>query len=110
MDRSKPYEIKDVAGKLAIGFLRNPLTAVLGIVLLALGWIALSTMPREEDPQIAISGGAIIVPMPGGTPLEVENVIVKPLEKKLREVQGIEHVYGMAMDNVGIVNVMYYIV
>jgi multidrug efflux pump subunit AcrB len=66
-------------------------------------------MPREEDPQIAISGGAVIVAMPGATPKEIENVIVKPLERKLREVRGIEHVYGMAMDNVGIVNVMYYI-
>ena len=109
MGHKKPYEVKDVAGKLAVGFLRNPLTAVLGIVLLALGWIALTTMPREEDPQIAISGGAVIVAMPGATPAEVENIIVKPLEKKLREVKGIEHIYGMSMDNVGIVNVMYYI-
>lgn len=109
MEKKQPYQVKDVAGKLAVGFLKNPLTAVLGIVLLALGWIALSSMPREEDPQIAISGGAVIVAMPGATPAEIENIIVKPLEKKLREVQGIEHVYGMAMDNVGIVNVMYYI-
>ena len=109
METKQPYVVKDVAGKLAVGFLKNPLTAVLGIVLLALGWIALTTMPREEDPQIAISGGAVIVAMPGATPTEVENIIVKPLEKKLREVRGIEHVYGMAMDNVGIVNVMYYI-
>jgi multidrug efflux pump subunit AcrB len=105
----RSYEVKDIAGKLAIGFLRNPLTAVLGIVLLTLGWISLTTMPREEDPQIAISGGAVIVAMPGATPAEVENIIIKPLEKKLREVKGIEHIYGMAMDNVGIINVMYYI-
>jgi len=105
----KEYEIINVAGTLAKGFLKNPLTAVLGGFLLLMGYIALNTMPREEDPQIAISGGAVIVPMPGATPKEVENVIVKPLERKLREVRGIEHVYGMAMDNVGIVNVMYYI-
>lgn len=104
-----PYVVKDVAGKLGKGFLRNPLTAVLGIVILALGWISLSTMPREEDPQIAISGGGIIVVMPGATPLEIENIISKPLEKKLREVQGIEHVYSTSMKSVGIVNVMYYI-
>ncbi len=109
MGKRKKYKVKDVAGKLAQGFLKNPLTAVLGIVLLALGWIALTTMPREEDPQIAISGGAVIVAMPGATPGEVENIIVKPLERKLREIRGIEHIYGMAMDNVGIVNVMYYI-
>jgi len=109
MKKNEPYVVKDIAGKLGQAFLRNPLTAVLGIVLLALGWISLSTMPREEDPQIAISGGGIIVAMPGATPLEVENIIAKPLEKKLREVSGIEHVYSMSMDNVGIVNVMYYI-
>ncbi len=109
MTEKKEYQVTDIAGRLAKGFLRNPLTAVLGVFLLIMGYLALNTMPREEDPQIAISGGAIIVAMPGATPKEIENIIVKPLERKLREVRGIEHVYGMAMDNVGIVNVMYYI-
>ncbi len=109
MENKKEYEIINVAGKLAKGFLHNPLTIVLGAMLLLVGYIALNTMPREEDPQIAISGGAVVVAMPGATPKEVENIIVKPLERKLREVRGIEHIYGMAMDNVGVVNVMYYI-
>jgi multidrug efflux pump subunit AcrB len=105
----KQKEIKDIAGRLAYGFLKNPLTALLGIFLLVLGYLALEVTPREEDPQISISGGTIIVPAPGATPKEVENVILKPLERKLREIKGIEHIYGIAADNVGIVNVMYYI-
>ena len=109
METKKEYEIVNVAGKLAKGFLLNPLTVVLGAMLLLVGYIALNTMPREEDPQIAISGGAVIVAMPGASPREIENIIVNPLERKLREVRGIEHVYGMAMENVGVVNVMYYI-
>ena len=109
MSEKNEYQVTDWAGKLAKGFLRNPLTAVLGAFLLIMGYLALNIMPREEDPQIAISGGAVIVAMPGATPHEIENIIVNPLERKLREVKGIEHVYGMAMDNVGIVNVMYYI-
>jgi multidrug efflux pump subunit AcrB len=103
------YKTINVAGTLAKGFIRSPLTAVLGVFLLLMGYIALNTMPREEDPQIAISGGAVIVALPGASAKEIENVIVKPLERKLREVSGIEHIYGMAMDNVGIVNIMYYI-
>ncbi|HQR74710.1 MAG TPA: efflux RND transporter permease subunit [Sulfurovum sp.] len=109
MEHQKPYQIVNVAGKLAKTFLLNPLTPILGAILLLLGFLALSTMPREEDPQIAISGGAVIVAMPGATPEEVENIILNPLERKLREVRGIEHVYGMAMNDVGVVNVMYYI-
>ncbi len=109
MDSNQKYQVTDYAGKLAQGFLRNPLTAVLGAFLLIMGYLALQVMPREEDPQIAISGGAIVVAMPGASPKEIENIIINPLERKLREIKGIEHIYGMAMDNVGIVNVMYYI-
>ena len=109
METKNEYQVTDYAGKLAKGFLRNPLTPVLGAFLLIMGYLALNIMPREEDPQIAISGGAVIVAMPGASPREIENIIVNPLERKLREVKGIEHIYGMAMDNVGIVNVMYYI-
>ncbi len=103
------YKPKDYAGKLALSFLHNPLTAMLAVFILAIGYLSLEIMPREEDPQIAISGGAIIVPMPGATPKEIENVIIKPLEQRIREISGVEHIYGMAMHNVGIVNVQYYI-
>jgi multidrug efflux pump subunit AcrB len=109
MNKKTEYEVTDSAGKLAKGFIQNPLTAVLGAFLLIMGYIALSIMPREEDPQIAISGGAVVVVMPGASPKEIENIIINPLERKLREVKGIEHVYGMAMDNFGVVNVMYFI-
>ncbi len=101
------YKPKDIAGKLAATFLKNPLTPILGVVLLLLGFVSLQVMPREEDPQIAISGGAVIVALPGASAQEVEKVIVNPLERKLREIKGIDHIYGMAMENVGIVNVAY---
>ena len=109
MEKKNEYQVTDYAGRLAKGFLRNPLTAVLGVFLLAMGYLALNIMPREEDPQIAISGGAVIVAMPGASPREIENIIINPLERKLREIKGIEHIYGQAFDNYGVVNVMYYI-
>ena len=93
------YQFTYVAGKLAKGFFRFPFTAVLGAFLLLMGYLALNTMPREEDPQIAISGGGVIVVMPGASPAEIENIIINPLERKLREVKGIEHVNGQAIEN-----------
>jgi len=109
MERKNEYQVTDYAGKLAKGFLRNPLTSVLGAFLLIMGYLALNVMPREEDPQIAISGGAVVVAMPGATPKEIENIIINPLERKMREVKGIEHIYGQAFNNYGVVSVMYYI-
>lgn len=109
MHHKKTYEPKDAAGKLAKAFLRNPLTMVLGIFLLAIGYLALLIMPREENPQMVVSGSTVIVALPGATAKEVEKVIVKPLERKLKEVKGVEHIYGMAMDNVGVVNAAFFI-
>jgi multidrug efflux pump subunit AcrB len=103
------YQPKDSAGKLAKGFLRNPLTPILGIFLLLIGYMSLMMMPREENPQMVVSGSTVIIALPGATASEVENVIVKPLERKLKEIKGVEHIYGMAMDNAAVINAAFFI-
>lgn len=109
MKQHKDYEPSDYAGKLAKSFIRNPLTLVLGISLFVIGYIALEMMPREENPQMVVSGSTVIVALPGATAKEIEKIIVQPLERKLKEVKGVEHIYGRAMDNVGIVNAAFFI-
>ena len=101
------YKEKYLAGYLARLFLRSPMTMILGVSLIGLGIVALLMMPREEDPQISISGGVVIVSMPGSSAAEIEQIIVRPLERRIKEIKGVEHIYGVASDNVGIVNVMY---
>lgn len=103
------YKERYLAGYLARIFLHNPLTSILGVALIVLGVIALSFMPREEDPQISISGGTVIVGLPGASAQEIEQVIVKPLERRIKEIKGVEFIHGIASDNVGVVNIMYYI-
>jgi len=103
------YQIKNIAGHLAKAFLSNPLTPVLAIAILLLGYVSLEVMPREEDPQIQVSGGAVVVAIPGATPKEINNVIIKPLERRIREIKGVENIFGTAMNNFGMVNVQYLI-
>jgi len=101
------YQPNNIAGRTAKIFLHHPLTFFLGCVVVILGYVSLMITPREEDPQIAISGGTILVMLPGASAKEVRNVIIKPLEKKIKEIQGIEDIYGVAKENMGILNVMY---
>ena len=103
------YEVKDVAGKLASGFLNSPLTALLGAFLIILGVIAFLITPKEENPQMVVAGSAVIIAMPGATASEIQKAIIEPLEHKMREIKGIEHIYATAMDNVGMVNVSFFI-
>ncbi len=107
--QEEQYHSKNIAGVMARIFLNNPLTMVMLISILLLGYITLNIAPREEDPQIAVSGGSIIVVVPGASPEAITNVVIKPLERRIREIKGVEHVYGTAMNNVGMINVQYFI-
>ncbi len=103
------YQHRNIAGYLAKAFLNNPLTMIMIVSIMLLGFISLQVMPREEDPQIQVSGGAVIIAIPGATPREINNVVIKPLERRFREIKGVENIYGTAMENVGMINVQYYI-
>ncbi|MGB6327948.1 MAG: efflux RND transporter permease subunit, partial [Halarcobacter sp.] len=99
----------NIAGKLAYIFIEHPLTFILSLFILSLGLISLEFMPREENPQIKVSGGAVIVALPGAKPSEIKKIIIEPLEKKIKEIKGVEHIYSYAKDSLAIVQVQYYI-
>jgi len=99
----------NIAGRLAKTFIDHPLTFIISVFILCLGIISLEFMPREENPQIKVSGGAVIVMVPGARPSQIKKVIIEPLEKKIKEIKGVEHIYSFAKDSMGIVQVQYYI-
>ena len=89
----------NIAGRLSLVFINHPLTFIFGIFILALGYISLILMPREENPQIKVSGGVVIVALPGAKPSEIQKVIIEPLEKKIKEIKGVENIYSFAKDS-----------
>lgn len=104
----KPQD-ENIAGKLARNFIEHPLTLILAIFILAVGYMALNLTPREENPQIKVAGGAVIVPMPGASASEIQKVIIEPLERKIRAIKGVENIFSIASESVGIIQVQYYI-
>jgi len=97
----------NIAGRLARDFLKNPLTFVMIVVLILFGAIALQLTPREENPQIDVPSANVIVVYPGANSKEVQNIIVEPLSRKLKEMTQVDHIYGMAMNSVGVVTVVF---
>ena len=100
---------ENIAGKLARIFIDHPLTLVLAVFILAVGYMALNLTPREENPQIKVAGGAVIVAMPGVNAQEIQKVIIEPLERKIRAIKGVENIYSTAKESVGIVQVQYFV-
>jgi len=105
--KTKGYS-KNIAGKLAESFIEHPLTLMLSIFIIVMGYVTLQISPREANPQIVVAGGAVIIPYPGVKASEIHKVIVEPLQRRLREVEGVEDIYGIAQDNVAILNIKFF--
>ena len=97
----------NIAGRLGRLAMRTNLTPIFSILIFLLGIVALAITPREENPQIDVPAANVIVQMQGASPEEVQNLIVHPLEMVLREMTGVDHTFGAAMDSLGVVTVMF---
>ena len=85
------------AGRLAAAFVGSKLTPIGLIASLLLGLLAITLLPREEEPQIKVPMIDVMVSMPGATAQEVEQRLAIPMEKLLYELPGIEYIYSTSM-------------
>jgi len=79
---------------LAQTFINSKITPLLIIATILLGVFALMLTPREEEPQIVVPMIDVMVMLPGATPEEVENLITRPMEQKIWEIEDVEYVYS----------------
>ncbi len=96
-----------VAGRIAHAFIDSKLTPLIVGAALLLGVFAVQMTPREEEPQIVVPMVDIYLPLPGSTPKEVEERVVKPIEAKMWEIKGVEYVYSASRPGLGIVTVRF---
>ncbi|NLB07119.1 MAG: efflux RND transporter permease subunit, partial [Desulfobulbaceae bacterium] len=82
------------AGRLTAAFVNSRLTLIGLAASLLLGLMALTLLPREEEPQIKVPMIDVIVTMPGATPEEIEQRLAVPMEKLLYELPGVEYIYS----------------
>ncbi len=97
----------NLAGKLAKGFLTSKLTALFILAVSLTGLLALVVTPREYNPQIVVPAANIIVAKPGASATEIQNLVVKPLEAIMNAQSGVEHTYGYASNDFGLVTVQF---
>ena len=95
------------AGKIARAFINSKLTPLIVGASLLLGLFAVKMTPREEEPQIVVPMVDIYLPLPGSSPQEVQERVVKPFEAKLWEIKGVEYLYSMSRPGMGIITVRF---
>jgi multidrug efflux pump subunit AcrB len=71
------------------------------------GVSAFKTMPKSEDPLFPTASFNVITVYPGATPIDIEQLIVKPLEKDLGTLEKIDFIKTTINDGVAAINIQF---
>ena len=94
-------------GRLTRLFLTSKVTALLMVAAAVFGLMAVLLTPRMYNPEISVPAANVMVAFQGATAAEVRNQVVKPLEALLAALPGVDHTYGYAADDRGVVTVQF---
>jgi multidrug efflux pump subunit AcrB len=98
-----------VSGYLTRAFIQSPLTPLILLAGLAVGLIALVSLPREEEPQISVPMVDIFVTADGLQADDAVKLVTEPLETIVKAINGVEHVYSNTEDDRVVVTARFFV-
>ena len=102
-----PKKTMGVSGRIAALFQTAQITPLLALVALLLGIFAVMVTPREEEPQINVTMANVLVPFPGASVRDVEQMVATPGEQMLSQIAGVEHVMSVSRPGMAVLTVQF---
>lgn len=72
---------------------------ILTLIITVLGLGAYRTMPKESFPEIVIPTVYIGTPYPGNSPVDMENLITRPIEKELKSLNNVKDIRSTSVQD-----------
>ncbi|KEQ19131.1 efflux RND transporter permease subunit [Endozoicomonas numazuensis] len=91
----------------AIAIKNRRFTLVLLLLLIMLGVVSVQNMPRSEDPQFEFPATMIRVVYPGTNTMDMEKLIVDPIEEAINELDDIKVLKSNIEDGLAVINVEF---
>src|SRR3546814_19555931 len=67
-------------------------TFIVILMVIAIGVSSIFTMPRAEDPEMQPPNFPVVVVYPGTNPKDMEQLVVKPIESRLYDLDNIKRI------------------
>ena len=96
-----------ISGRIAAAFQSAHITPLLALLALLLGAFAVMVTPREEEPQINVTMANVLIPFPGASVADVEQMVAIPAEQVLSQMAGTEHVMSVSRPGLAIMTVQF---
>ncbi|NQX66559.1 efflux RND transporter permease subunit [Paenibacillus alba] len=81
------------------------ITLLFFVVLVLLGTFSFLSLSQRENPEITVSMATVKTIYPGASPEKVEQLVTKPLEEKIREMESIKSIDSTSSTNVSFITV-----
>lgn len=85
----------------------NQFTLIMVLMVVAVGIATLLGMPRSEDPELNAPIFPVVVVYPGTSPKDMEELVVKPLEKSIYGLENIKRIKTSIHDGLAVLAVEY---
>jgi len=96
-----------VSGRIARYFQSAQITPLIALVALLLGMFAVLVTPREEEPQINVTMANVLIPFPGASAKNVEQMVAVPAEQVLSQIADVEHVTSVSRPGMAVITVQF---
>lgn len=88
--------------------LKNPTTIlVLTFILALVGMNSYTSMPREAFPEVIIPQIYVGTPYPGNSPLDMERLVTRPLEKEINSISGIDKLQSTSVQGYSSIDIKF---
>lgn len=110
MEKEKENKLTEITRKFRPTYLAlaNKTTVYIFAVLLVLfGLFSYNQMPRESMPEVVVPYIFIQTLYPGNSPVDIENLVTRPIEKELKGLKGVKKVSSASFQDVSTIIVEY---
>ncbi|MGM0375939.1 MAG: efflux RND transporter permease subunit [Bacteroidota bacterium] len=104
------YQQKVVERKFGptVAALKNKNTIfILTVFLFIAGFLSYNSMQRELFPEIVVPYIMISTPYPGNSPLDIENLVTRPIEKELKGLNGVKRLSSASYQDMSLILVEF---
>jgi multidrug efflux pump subunit AcrB len=102
----QPNEKKHITREFGLtSFAVNNSTSIfilIGIIVI-FGLLSYRSMPKEQFPEIVIPTVYINTPYPGNSPVDIENLVTRHIEKQLKAIKGVKKINSTSSQDISVI-------
>jgi multidrug efflux pump subunit AcrB len=83
------------------------LVNMITLAILVFGLVSMVSLPREEYPAVDFGSTIVVVPYPGVSPAEIEQLIVRKLEVELNDMEDLDYITSQAEEGRAMLRVVF---